>query len=167
MILAFDTYYFEDKAKTACLCFQNWEDATPLKILTETLEGIAEYEPGSFYKRELPCILSLLKTVNLKEVEYIVIDGFVVLDDNGKAGLGAYLYKSLEEKVPVIGVAKSSFHQNEKFVRALLRGESQKPLYITSAGIGPDDACKFIRRMSGKYRMPDLLRMVDQVGREV
>ena len=90
--MAFDTYYFENKARTACVCFQHWEDAIPLEIHTEVLKGIAEYEPGLFYKRELPCIQSLLKAIDLDSVDFILIDGFVILDDEGKPGLGAYLY---------------------------------------------------------------------------
>jgi hypothetical protein len=26
MILAFDTYYFENKAKTVCIAFENWNE---------------------------------------------------------------------------------------------------------------------------------------------
>lgn len=36
---------------------------------------ILPYEPGSFYKRELPCILSLLKDI-YKQLDAIVIDGY-------------------------------------------------------------------------------------------
>lgn len=167
MILAFDTYYYDDKAKTACVCFENWIDAEPLEVYTEVLEGIAAYEPGSFYKRELPCILSLLKQIDLSMITFIVIDGFVLLDDEGKLGLGGYLYEALNKVIPVIGVAKSSFHQNKKNVRELLRGESKKPLYVSAIGVEADVASRFIERMCGDYRMPDLLRVVDSLGRTI
>ena len=60
MILAFDTYYYEDKAKTVALSFAQWTDDKPAVIYDEFKTHIQEYESGFFYKRELPCILSLL-----------------------------------------------------------------------------------------------------------
>ncbi|MBC7861749.1 MAG: endonuclease V, partial [Bacteroidia bacterium] len=95
MILAFDTYYYTDKAKTVCLAFENWTDAEPSQIYTDQKENIAEYEPGAFYKRELPCIISLLKKIELINIEAVIIDGFVFLDDEAKPGLGYYLYEYL------------------------------------------------------------------------
>ena len=46
-------------------------------------------EPGQFYKRELPCILELLKQVNPLP-NYIVIDGYVYLGGDEKPGLGKH-----------------------------------------------------------------------------
>ena len=65
MTLAFDSYYSEDKAKTVCLAFKDWSDSKPTNIYEEITSGIAEYEPGAFYKRELPCILSLLDKIKV------------------------------------------------------------------------------------------------------
>ena len=53
MILAFDTYYYEGKAKTVALLFEEWGAATPVEVLTETLDDSSEYIPGEFYKKEL------------------------------------------------------------------------------------------------------------------
>ena len=50
MILAFDTYYFEDKARTVALQFENWNDEEESLIFDETLSGISEYVSGEFYK---------------------------------------------------------------------------------------------------------------------
>ena len=36
MILAFDTYYFDNKAKTVCLEFENWDEDKNFKIYTTT-----------------------------------------------------------------------------------------------------------------------------------
>lgn len=88
MILAFDTYYFENQEKTVCIQFDNWKSKESTKIYEETLTGVSDYIPGEFYKRELPCILSLLKKINLDNCNAIIIDGFVFLDDNKKLGLG-------------------------------------------------------------------------------
>lgn len=161
MILAFDTYYFDDKAKTVCLAFEDWKDKKPTHEYQEITEGVAPYEPGSFYKRELPCILSLINSIDTDEVWYIVVDGFVYLDDAGKIGLGGHLYHALNGQIPVIGVAKSGFHNNTVNVKALHRGESEKPLYISAIGVGLEEAYGYIEQMHGPYRMPTLLQMLD------
>lgn len=161
MILAFDTYYFENRAKTVCLTFHNWSDAEEAAIYNEILGEVADYEPGAFYKRELPCILSLLEQIDLSDVTAIVIDGFVHLDDTGKPGLGGYLYEKLERKNPVIGVAKTNFATIESLKRPLLRGSSERPLYITAAGIDLDEATTCIRSMHGENRIPTLLKKLD------
>ncbi|GGP05254.1 endonuclease V [Cloacibacterium rupense] len=165
MILAFDTYYFENNAKTVCIQFEKWNDTTITKTFVEIISGIEEYKSGEFYKRELPCILSLLKVIDLSECEAIIIDGFVIIDDNQNDGLGGYLFKSLNFKIPIIGVAKNNFSKIEKFKKEILRGESKKPLYITSKGINLNEAAELIRNMHGKHRIPDLLKNVDSLGR--
>ena len=125
----------------------------------------AAYEPGQFYKRELPCILKLVEENKLR-VDCIVIDGYVFLDGCGKAGLGKHLYDALSGKVPVIGVAKNRFKDigSEYEVR---RGSSNRPLYITAAGIELDTAKELIRTMHGNYRVPTLLKRADQVARGI
>ncbi len=167
MILAFDTYYYEDKARTIALQFENWQDLEESQVFDETLSGINEYVSGEFYKRELPCILSLLKQIDLTHCEAIIVDGFVVLDDEGKLGLGGYLYKALNSKIPIIGVAKNNFSKIEKLKEPVLRGESKKPLYVTAMGIDLEFAAKKIREMSGEYRFPNILKRVDSFGRDL
>ncbi len=166
MILAFDTYYTGTNAKTVCLAFQKWTDDKPFHVFEETMEGIADYEPGAFYKRELPCILSLLSVISISDIEVIIVDGYVILDDDGKTGLGGLLFDKLERRIPVIGVAKSGFHNNKKNVLELFRGKSKKPLYITAKGMGLTLAYNRIKSMHGNYRMPSLLRILDTKTKE-
>ena len=166
MILAFDSYYFDNKAKTVAVSFENWTDSEPSHIYTEILEGIADYEPGAFYKRELPCILSLLKQIDLSKVYVIIVDSFVLLNDDGKLGLGGYLYDALDGRIPVVGVAKTGFHNNKKNVQELLRGESKKPLYVSAMGMTLSDAYEKIKSMHGEFRMPTLLQLMDQKTKE-
>jgi deoxyribonuclease V len=165
MKLAFDTYYYDGKAKTIAVSFNDWEDEEPIHIYTDIIEGVAEYEPGYFYKRELPCILSLLKQVNLEEVDLIIVDGYTTLEDN-KLGLGAHLYEALDEKIPVVGVAKSEFQTKKSAFKKVLRGESIKPLFVSTIGIDLDSTCTVIKKMHGKYRMPTLLQIVDTKTKE-
>ena len=165
MILAFDTYYFDNKAKTACILFDNWSEEN-YKFETEIIEQNEEYKPGEFYKRELPCILSLLKKIKIDKIDLIIVDGYVYLDDNLKLGLGGHLYKNLEGKIPIIGVAKTNFKTLKEAKKEILRGNSEKPLYITSIGIELDEATKLIKNMSGQYRIPTLLKKLDSLTKE-
>ncbi|CAL2075590.1 Endonuclease V [Tenacibaculum sp. 190524A02b] len=167
MILAFDTYYYEDKAKTVGIAFNHWQDEVETTIYEETLSDIAPYVSGEFYKRELPCIMSLLNKIDLTNCQAIIIDGFVVLDDTDKLGLGGYLYEKLHKEIPIIGVAKNNFANLNNLKRAILRGESKKPLYINAKGVDLDIAATNITSMFGKYRIPDLLKKVDSLGRMV
>lgn len=168
MILAFDTYYFEDKAKTVCIALESWTKESNFKVYDEILENIAEYIPGEFYKRELPCILSLLKKIKteITPIETIIVDSFVYLDDEGKFGLGGYLFNALDDKIPIIGVAKTNFATIEKNKKALLRGDSQKPLYITAIGIDLEKATELIQNMQGEFRIPTILKHLDTLTKE-
>ncbi|PBI85080.1 Endonuclease V [Flavobacterium sp. ACN2] len=166
MILAFDTYYFDDKAKTICLEFAEWNEDKNFKIHSEIIDNVEEYIPGEFYKRELPCILSLLKQIDLSTIDVIVVDGFVYLNDENKYGLGGYLYEKLNKEIPIIGVAKTNFASIEKNKKALFRGDSKKPLYITSIGIDLDEAYKKVESMAGEYRFPTLLKELDRLSKE-
>jgi len=121
------------------------------------------YVSGEFYKRELPCLLEALK--GLSDIELIVVDGYVWLDEPTHKGLGLYLYNALEKKVPIIGVAKAKFGDTPKECE-LLRGESSKPLYITSINFSLEKAKEAIALMHGKYRFPTLLKEVDSLARE-
>ncbi len=163
MILAIDVYYTEKGAKTVGIGFENWEDQSPSTTFVDHSSEIAEYESGEFYKRELPCILRLLDQIDLTRLDCIVIDGYVILNDMGKLGLGGHLYETLAHKIPVIGLAKTRFAQNEKNNREVFRGKSQKPLWITAAGMELDEVAQKIQDMHGEYRLPTLLKYLDSL----
>lgn len=166
MILAFDTYYFENKAKTVAISFENWTDYIEQKVFSEILENIEEYKSGEFYKRELPCILSLIKTFNLKDYEAIIIDGYVYVDDNSKFGLGGFLYEKLNKEIPIIGVAKTDFISLNNNKVSLLRGKSKNPVFLSSIGINLNEATEKIKYMSGEFRIPTLLKKLDTLTKE-
>ena len=117
----------------------------------------AAYRPGRFFERELPPLRAVLAGV--KGIELLVIDGYVDLDPDGRTGLGSYVHAELG--IPVIGAAKTRFAPATHAV-PVLRGHATRPLYVTAAGIPAADAAGIVRRMSGKFRMPDALRHVDR-----
>ena len=166
MIIAIDVHYRTAEAKIVAVLFENWTDATAHQIFIEMKTDIAEYEPGAFYKRELPCIIEVMKKVDMRSLTYIVVDGYVYLNDDDKKGLGYYVFEHFENKIPVIGVAKTRFHQNTKNVRPILRGGSANPLYVTSIGVDVDAAATLILSMSGAFRMPTLLKLMDTLTKE-
>ena len=134
----------------------------PLMTHIVAIKDIAPYIPGQFYKRELPCILKVLEKSDLSKASLIIVDGYVILNDEGKAGLGHYVYEALDRKIPVVGVAKKSFHDNQKNVIKVFRGVSKNPLYITSIGINLAEAAEQVKNMAGDYRFPELLKILDQ-----
>lgn len=166
MIYAFDTYYYEDFAKTVCIAFEDWLSDVEKEIFTEKTEIISDYQSGAFYKRELPCILSLLSKIKLHENDIIIVDGFVTLNNDGKMGLGGYLFEALDQKIPIVGIAKNNFSAPDDKRRAVLRGESKTPLYLTAMGIDVDDIKIKLKKMHGNYRIPTLLKKLDLLTRE-
>jgi hypothetical protein len=92
----------------------------------------------------------------------LVVDGYADLNPGGRPGLGAHAHA--EFGIPVIGVAKSRFRTATRTV-PVLRGSSMRPLFITAAGMPSADAAALVRRMVGRYRLPDALRRADTLAR--
>jgi deoxyribonuclease V len=165
MKLAVDTHYADDTAKVAGILFKDWQDDNYVEKYVCQVSANKSYEPGNFYKRELPGIQALIKKIDIRP-EIIIIDGYVFLDGIAKPGLGKHLYNWLDEKIPVIGVAKNPF-KGIKYENEITRGKSCKPLFVTCAGIDLAEAKKNISSMHGRYRMPTLLKLVDQLSRKI
>ncbi|MEO7329709.1 MAG: endonuclease V, partial [Minicystis sp.] len=164
MIAAVDVCYQDaGPALAACVLFRDWPDAQAARTLVEIIDHVLPYEPGAFYKRELPCVLQVLRAA-AAPLDAVVIDGYVWLSDDGRPGLGAHLFEALGEKTPIVGVAKTSF-MGSAFAESVLRGGSTKPLFITAAGVPPSEAAGWIHRMSGPHRLPSLLKQVDRLCR--
>jgi deoxyribonuclease V len=162
MILAIDVYYIDDTAKSVGVLF-DWNDAQPQEVIIDIKKGVAAYIPGEFYKRELPCIEALLKKIPLEKVETIIIDGHIYVDDSLQYGLGGYVWELLAKKIPIIGVAKNAFHSNKSSVVALYRGESKKPLYVSTIGIEIATAVTNLQKMHGDFRIPSILKELDTI----
>ena len=161
MILAVDVYYKENVAKAASVLF-DWDSKTPHEIASVYIDNVEEYTSGEFYKRELPCILSILQQADLNKIDAVLIDGYVYLDNEGLPGLGARLWEELGKKTPVIGVAKAPFAKNSETVVRVGRPGSSKPLYISAAGFDLATAADHVKNMTGKYRIPEILQALDQ-----
>jgi deoxyribonuclease V len=161
-----DVDYKDTGARAACVVTESWEDQIPHSIYIRDIEVVAPYEPGNFYRRELPCILSVLGLLPALP-ETVVVDGYVWLASADRPGLGAHLYEALGRGTSVVGIAKTSFKgvESSTDVVRVLRGTSRKPLFVTAAGIEPEIAAKCVRRMAGKHRIPEIVRMTDGLSR--
>jgi len=167
MILAIDVKYNNEEAiaKAVGVLF-NRMDKMPERTIIKYVQNIHAYIPGLFYKRELPCILEILKDVNLTDIEAIIVDGHVYIDNENNYGLGAHLWQNLNGAIAVIGVAKTEFRSNKETVIKVFRGESIKPLYVSAIGMSNIEAANIIKQMHGEYRMPTVLKEVDRLTKE-
>jgi deoxyribonuclease V len=163
MKAAVDVFYFDVSAAAGAVFFTDWTSDRPELELREFIERVEPYESGSFYKRELPCLLRLLKP--LKDlVDTVIVDGYVWLGPENRPGLGEHLCAALDGQVTVIGVAKSKFRGATNAQR-ILRGRSLRPLYVTAAGMDVIVAAKNVQEMHGPHRIPTLLKRVDELCR--
>lgn len=163
MIACVDVSYQNNEAVAACVLFRSWTDESSDDEIIERIGKIEEYQPGEFYRRELPCILAVLRKVR-EPLEAVIVDGFVWLGDENSPGLGARLFDRLGRTTVVIGVAKSGFIGAALAVQ-VLRGRSLKPLYVTAAGMDVSEAARHIQEMHGKFRIPTLLKRTDHLSR--
>jgi deoxyribonuclease V len=164
MILAVDVQYVTDKGVAAGVLFESWGATAAIDEFISVVDIDAEYIPGQFFKRELPCILTLLKDHALSP-DIILVDGYVFLDDDGRPGLGKYLYDALNAKSVVIGVAKNRYPGIGEEC-ALCRGNSSRPVYVTAADEDLEVTKANILSMHGSHRIPTLLKHADRLARE-
>lgn len=162
MIACLDVDYRDDHAAVACLLFTSWTDETETQQISKRIDDVAPYVSGEFYKRELPCLLAVLEPI-AETLTTVIIDGYVYLAPE-KKGLGGYLFQALDQKIPVVGVAKTRFHEAPSV--AVLRGDSHNPLFVTSVGLDVQQAGEYIKQMHGDFRLPTLLKKVDRLCRD-
>jgi deoxyribonuclease V len=162
MLALLDVHYTDPSALAACVLANAWGDAEPCARHAVTVSPIAAYEPGKFYLRELPCLLAVLREVG--PVDVAVVDGYVWLDQQHTAGLGAHLYEALGRRIPVVGIGKTAFN-GSPMAQQVLRATSQKPLFVTSVGLAHSEAARLVASMHGASRIPTLVRLVDQLSR--
>lgn len=163
IIACFDVYYYKDYAKASCIVFCK-RDERIISEYTVLKQGVEEYVPGKFYKRELPCILKVIEKVK-ENIDIIIIDGFIWVEGN-QNGLGANLYEAMNNRIPIIGVAKSYLNGSIEYL-TICRGESLKPLYVSAIGIDLNYSAKLIKELQGDFRIPDILKRVDYLSRQI
>jgi deoxyribonuclease V len=158
-----DVSYGRARAWAACVLFARWTDAQAASSRVRVTAEVLPYQSGAFYRRELPCLLAVLEGLQ-PSLETVIVDGFVWLGEN-RAGLGAHLFEALGRRIPIVGVAKTAFAGAEGTAAPLCRGRSQRPLWISAAGLPLEEAVAGVRAMHGKDRLPVLLKTADRLCR--
>ena len=158
-----DVHYADPRAAAACLVLPSWQASEPADCVVRTVDGVMPYQPGAFYRRELPCLEEALKALH-HIPDILVIDGYVWLGQ-GKKGLGAYLFEARESLGAVVGIAKTSFAGAEP-VGEVFRGQSRRPLFVSAVGMELAGACARVREMHGEFRVPWAMSEVDRIVRE-
>jgi deoxyribonuclease V len=157
LCVAVDVHYFRSGGARVAA------DVLFSQVLAEHTAEVPEvprYQPGEFYRRELPPLRAVL--AGMGRLGLLVVDGYADLDPDGRPGLGARAQS--EFGIPVIGVAKSAFATATHAI-AVLRGVSARPVFVTAAGMPRADAAELVRHMAGRFRVPDALRRADQLAR--
>jgi deoxyribonuclease V len=154
-----DVHYQSTAGCAAAVVADAWEAQFPSSTHAALVMPVADYEPGAFWRRELPCLQAVLDGL---APTLVVVDGYVWLDADGRKGLGAHLHEALG--VPVVGVAKTAF-DGSAHAREVLRGVSARPLWVTAVGVDVDEAAAAVGRMHGPHRLPTLLQLADGLAR--
>ena len=164
MIAALDVQYDQttSSALAAAVVFQNWDDEEPFRQYTVRCHDIADYVPGQFYQRELPCLLAVLSEIQ-EPIDVVVIDGYVSLGE--KPGLGIHLWEALQRQKAVVGVAKTRFYSASAV--EVCRGSSKSPLFVTAVGMEAAEAAAMVATMAGPHRNPKLFKNADQLARMI
>ena len=161
-IACLDVYYYEDYAKACCIVFTTQPTERIIAKYYKIIKHVDKYISGEFYKRELPCLLAVYNCIR-EDIDLIIVDGYVWLND-GKKGLGAYLFEALCGKTPVIGVSKSLFKGCTDYLE-VNRGQSSRPLYISCIGTELSNSAQLIKNLNGPYRIPEVVKEVDYLTR--
>jgi deoxyribonuclease V len=163
MIACLDVHYLRDTARAAAVVFGRWSDTRPTGGYSVLIHANEAYQPGKFYLRELKPLMAVIERIN-EPISAYVVDAYCYLSPDKEPGLGAYLYRALQGRAFIVGVAKNRFRSAVHAIE-VFRGKSRRPLYITSIGMPQEEAAFCISTMSGKFRIPTLLKMADERAR--
>jgi len=161
LFVAVDVHYLDDASARAAVVAAHDQRFSVISYSDTAMVSVeAPYQPGAFYRRELPPLRAVIPmSVRLS---LIVVDGYVNLDPEGRPGLGHHVHD--EFGVPVIGVAKTAF-QTATHAAQVVRGRSTRPLYVTAAGMPIAEAAQIVGEMAGKFRLPAALKLADRLAR--
>jgi deoxyribonuclease V len=164
LICVLDVAYAAEAAGVAGVLAESWTASSAVAEIKKRVASTPQsYEPGLFYKRELPLLQHLIAALELRPAVF-VIDGYVWVGGNDRPGLGAHLFRSVGQSIPVVGVAKTPLRDDVWSTRAL-RGSSRRPLFVTAAGLDQTTAAGLVLGMHGAHRIPSLLQRADHLAR--
>ncbi|MES2572546.1 MAG: endonuclease V [Verrucomicrobiota bacterium] len=159
LFVCVDVDYRLSGAVAAGLWFRGWTASAVEHQAVASFDTVADYEPGAFYRRELPCLREVL--ARGPQAGVVVVDGYVWVG-KGMPGLGAHLHSVIGGVV--VGVAKTRFTPATDAL-PICRGTSRTPLYVSAVGMDAGAAAASVAAMHGPHRIPTLLKLVDSLAR--
>ncbi len=132
-------------------------------VVTAMVHDIADYVPGQFYKRELQSVEAIIDQLKVEDIDLIVVDGYA---DSGTTehALGTFVFEKYQ--IPVIGIGKNKYDRCILTDLEVYRGESKKPLYVTSKGMDNEEAKRLVKNMAGEFRLPYFVKYADNRARD-
>ena len=137
------------------------------------------YIPGFLSFREVPPLLKLWKTLKIRP-DVLMLDGHGIMHPRR---MGVASHFGLEAGIPTLGCAKKRlvgeyvepalekgsiaplFHQEELRGYVYRSRALVKPVFISpGTGMSIEDALRFARLSSGKYRLPEPTRLAHQLA---
>lgn len=158
--MCLDVAYAADRVATGCVGIADWPDSPTAEHAVLSARPAAPYEPGAFYRRELPFLIEAVARLP-SPPDLVVVDGYAWLAPD-RPGLGAHLHEALG--VPVVGIAKTVFRGSGAL--EVLRGGSRRPLLVTAAGLPAPEAAAGVRAMHGAHRIPTAVARADRLARD-
>ena len=162
MVIVIDVDYGESEACVAGVFAEEVYSTESCGFLRLKIKDYGDYESGQFYKRELPCVKAILEKVNPKVLDFIVVDGYADFGTD-RVSFGQAVYETYG--IPTIGIAKKACQYCVLSDTEVFRGSSHSPVFVTSYGISQEEAKSIVRRMSGKNRLPYLVKLADSYAR--
>lgn len=162
MLAAGDVAYGQGVAVAAAVWWNDWGAAEPEGETVWCGPVTAPYRSGALQARELPALLEVLAALP-RSPTLVLVDGYVWLDGQQSKGLGGHLFARLGGATAVVGVAKRA--KPGAPAVPVWRGGSRRPLWVSAAGVEVSWAAAQVERMHGPFRLPTLLRRVDQLAR--
>ncbi|MFI6292656.1 deoxyribonuclease V [Nonomuraea sp. NPDC050790] len=180
LVAGLDVGYRDDGEVAGAVVVLDAASLTVVERAVVRLRVSFPYVPGLFAFRELPPLLAALDRLSARP-ELLVCDGYGVAHPR-RFGLACHL--GVLTGLPSIGVAKTPFvgeHAevppargawseillgDEVVGRALRTREGVKPVFVSQGhGVGLDNACAHVLRLSPAYRIPEPIRQADHLSR--
>jgi deoxyribonuclease V len=154
----------EGGASAAAVAFDDWGAREPTRTYLTRTGPLDKPVRGQPDLRHLPVLLQLLRDHALHP-DTIVLDDAVHTDAADTPGLGRHLHDALGGKTAVIGISTKAMPgltaQYEVY-----REEEARPVFVTCAGVDIGAAKVRVRGMSGRKRVPALMKMAVRLAKD-
>lgn len=153
----------EQGACAAAVAFDDWDAREPTRTYVTRTSPLEKPVRGQLDLRHLPVLLQLLRDHALQP-DTIVLDEAVYADAADTPALGRHLFDVLGGKTAVIGISTKAM-PGLTAQYEVHREEEARPVFVTCAGVDIGAAKVRVRAMSGRKRVPALVKMAARVAK--